>query len=250
MIVDSLWHFPIKGLTGSCRDSVHLDAGRHFPDDRIFAIGNGHARHDEAAPGRWQKKAFFLQQMRMESLAELDCSFDGTRLDIRHHGRLVVSADMDSDAGQRDIDAFFLEFAGGQTPGTPRLMRIADGSYADTPAPLITLGGTASVGRFADITGTAPDARRFRLNILLKTDTPFAEAELIGQEVRIGQATLKIVEPVGRCAAIDVDPATAIRGPHCLPIMEQRLGHTDLGIFAEVIDSGAVKVGDSIERLA
>ena len=69
MIVDSLWHFPIKGLEGACRDTVYLEAGQHFPDDRTFAIGNGHARHAESAAGAWHKKAFFLQQMtRLKSL--------------------------------------------------------------------------------------------------------------------------------------------------------------------------------------
>ena len=48
MTVESLWHFPVKGLEGACRDSVTLQAGRHFPDDRIFAVGNGHARHEQS----------------------------------------------------------------------------------------------------------------------------------------------------------------------------------------------------------
>ena len=249
MIVHSLWHFPIKGLTGACRDHVWLEAGQHFPDDRLFAIGNGHPRHDDAPDGTWQKKAFYLQQMKMEELAALDCRFRDAHIDIHHHGRLVVSADMDSPDGRRDIDAFFAGFVGDQTPGAPRLMRIAEGSYADTAAPLITLGGTASVARFAEVTDTAPDARRFRLNIMLETRTPFCELGLIGQRVRLGEAILKIVDPVGRCAAIDVDPETAIRGPHCLPVMEREFGHTDLGIFAEVVKSGLVRVADRLEQL-
>ena len=249
MIVDSLWHFPVKGLTGVCRDKVFLEAGRHFPDDRIFAIGNGHPKHDRAAPGNWQKKALFLQQMTSEALAELDCRFDGTRLDIHHQGKLALSADMDSADGRHEIDAFFADCVGDQTPGAPHLMLIAEGSYADTRASLITLGGTASVERFAEITGTSPDARRFRLNIMLETETPFAEAALIGCQVRLGAAVLQVVAPVGRCAAIDVDPETAIRGPHYLPVMEARLGHGDLGIFAEIIESGIVTVGDQLEEL-
>ena len=249
MIVDSLWHYPVKGLSGACREMVHLEAGRHFPDDRIFAIGNGHPKHAGLTPGRWQKKALFLQQMRMEKLAALDCRFEGTRLDIHHQGRLVVSADMDSTDGRREIDIFFADFAGDQTPGAPRLMRVSEGSYADTEAALITLGGTASVARFGEITGTGPDMRRFRLNIMLETDAAFAERALIGHRVKLGEAELQVVAPVGRCAAIDVDPETAIRGPHYLPVMEARLGHTDLGIFAEIVTPGAVRTGDRLEIL-
>ena len=249
MIGDSLWHFPIKGLEGACRDTVYLEAGQHFPDDRIFAIGNGHARHAESAAGAWQKKAFFLQQMNLEQLAELSCVFDGTNLQIHHRGKLAVEGDMNSPDGARDIESFFARLVGHQIPGDPRLMRIADGSYADTKDALISLGGTASVDRFASETGTRPDMRRFRLNIMLQTDIPFAESDLIGKRVRLGMAELKIVAPVGRCAAIDVDPETAVRGPHYLPVMERAFGHTDLGIFAEVVTSGAVGIGDTLAVL-
>ena len=249
MIVDSLWHYPVKGLSGACRETVYLEAGRHFPDDRVFAISNGHPKHAQLTPGRWQKKALFLQQMKLEALAALDCRFEGTRLDIHQNGREVLSADMDSAEGRRQIDGFFADFLGDRIPGAPQLMRVSEGSYADTQAALISLGGTASVARFAEITGTAPDVRRFRLNIMLETDTPYAEAALVGHRVKLGGAVLQIVAPVGRCAAIDVDPATAIRGPHCLPVMEERLGHTDLGIFAEIIAPGTVRTGDRLELL-
>jgi len=249
MIVDSLWHYPVKGLTGASLESVQLEAGMHFPDDRLYAIANGHPKHDELTPGRWQKKWLFLQQMKIEALAALDCRFDGTSLAIHHHGKVVVSADMDSAEGRRDIDSFFADFVGDQTPGAPRLMRVTEGSYADTEAALISLGGTASVARFGKITGTPPDMRRFRLNIMLATDTADAEAALIGHRVRLGGTILKVVAPVGRCAAIDVDPETALRGPHCLPLMEKEFGHTDLGIFAEVVESGQVSLGDRLERL-
>ena len=250
MKIESLWHFPIKGLEGACRDQVHLETGRHFPDDRIFAIGNGHARHDETPAGSWHKKAFFLQQMQFEQLAELRCAFDGTRLDILHRGRLAVSADMGSDDGIKTIDSFFAGLVGYQIPGIPHLMRIVDGSYADTKDALISLGGTASVDAFAAATDTRPNQHRFRLNIMLDTDTAFAENDLLGKRVRLGGAELQIVAPVGRCAAIDVDPETAVRGPHYLPVMEQAFGHTDLGVFAEIISGGPVSVGDQLTIIA
>jgi len=246
MTVESLWHFPVKGLEGACRDSVTLQAGRHFPDDRIFAVGNGHARHEQSPPGIWHKKAFFLQQMQFEQLAELNCAYDGTKLSIHHRGRCVVSGDMDSDDDVAKIDAFFASLVGHQIPGAPHLMRVTDGSYADTKDALISLGGTASVASFGTATGTRPDQRRFRLNIMLNTETPFAENALVGKRVRLGDAELRIVAPVGRCAAIDVDPETAVRGPHYLPVMEQAFGHTDLGIFAEILTGGQVNTGDNL----
>ena len=148
------------------------------------------------------------------------------------------------------MNDFFAARFGDRLGGTPRLARAEDGAFTDTRAPWISLGGTASVARFGEATGTPPDARRFRLNIMLETDTPFEEAALIGSHVRLGEAELKVVAPVGRCAAIDVDPATAIRGPHYLPLMKREFGHTDLGIFAEVTKSGLVRTGDRLTKLS
>jgi hypothetical protein len=65
----------------------------------------------------------------------------------------------------------------------------------------------------------------------------------------IGAAQLRIVAPVGRCAAIDVDPATAKRGKGTLSIMREKFGHTDLGVFAEIISPGTIRTDDSITVL-
>jgi MOSC domain-containing protein YiiM len=54
---------------------------------------------------------------------------------------------------------------------------------------------------------------------------------------------------VGRCAAIDVDPATAKRGKDTLSIMREKFGHTDLGVFAEIISPGTIRTDDSITVL-
>ncbi|MDA9639726.1 MOSC domain-containing protein [SAR116 cluster bacterium] len=249
MIVDELWHFPVKGLGGTTLTSAHLQAGAHFPGDRLFAIANGHARHDQVPAGTWHKKAFFLQLMRFEQLAELECSFDGTEITIHHRGKKVAKANLDSPEGGEQINDFLAGLLGDQIPGAPQVMRISEGAYTDTKAPLISLGGTASVTRFAEMSGTAPDVRRFRLNIMLKTEQPFQEAALIGKTIRLGKAEMHVTASVGRCAAIDVDPATAIRGPHYLPQMEASFGHTDLGIFAEVTRSGEVAPDDRLEIL-
>ena len=250
MIISQLWHYPVKGLAGGTRDQVRLEAGQHFPGDRRYAITNGHPREDEALAGQWVKKSLFLQMMKYEELAGFDCAFAGSRMTMSHDGTQLLDVDLDANDGIAAVNDFFARRFSDRLGGTPRLARVEDGAFTDTKAPWISLGGTASVARFGEATGTPPDARRFRLNIMLETDTPFEEAALIGSHVRLGEAELKVVAPVGRCAAIDVDPATAIRGPHYLPLMEREFGHTDLGIFAEVTKSGLVRTGDRLTKLS
>ena len=250
MRITEIWQYPVKGLGGATIEHAMLAAGHVIPGDREFAITNGHPKHDQLPAGTWMKKAFFLQLMKFDVLAELYCTYDGAVMTIYRRGDKVVSADPCNPTGAAEIDAFFETLMSADLDGMPRITRIANGAYTDTNAPWISLGGTASVDRFAEITETTPDTRRFRLNIMLDTTDPFEEAGLLGHRVRLGGAVLQIVEHVGRCAAIDVNPATAKRGSHYLPVMQQGFGHTNLGIFAEVVEGGRISTGDRIEILS
>ena len=249
MIVSELWQYPVKGLAGITLDSVQLEAGKHFPGDRRFAVTNGHPKQDEALAGRWVKKSFFLQMMKFEELAAFDCDMAGEVITLSKGGEEILTADLATEAGIRLVNDFFAARFADQLGGRPQLTRVTEGAFTDTKAPWISLGGTASVDQFGSATRTTPDARRFRLNIMLETDTPFEEASLVGTEVRLGEAVLRVEAPVGRCAAIDVDPATAIRGPHYLPLMQREFGHTDLGIFARVTQGGTIGLGDELSVL-
>ena len=247
MIVSQLWQYPVKGLAGMTINSIRLVAGKHFPGDRRFAVTNGHQKQDEALAGRWVKKAFFLQMMNFEELAAFDCIMAGEVLTLSKNGEEILTADLSTEPGIRLVNEFFAARFADRLAACHNLPA-SQGAFTDTKAPWISLGGTASVDRFGAATGTAPDARRFRLNIMLETDTPFEEASLVGTEVKLGEAVLR-VGARGRCAAIDVDPATAVRGPHYLPLMQREFGHTDLGIFAEVTEGGLVRPGDRLTRL-
>ena len=249
MIIDELWQFPVKGLGGVRLDSADLVAGQPFPGDRQFAITTGHPRLADIPDGDWQKKAAFLQLMTHERLAALDYHFDGAVMRISDDGQEQLAADMDSVEGAAAITGFFADLLGDSLAGSPRLMRINGGAYTDQKAPWISLGGTASVVHVAQTMGHQPDARRYRLNVMLETRSPFEEADLIGHRIALGDTVLHVVEPVGRCAAIDVDPETGARGPHLLPSMQTSFGHTDLGIFAEIIEGGTVRPGDRLTRL-
>ena len=249
MIVSQLWQYPVKGLAGMTLDSIRLEAGKHFPGDRRFAVTNGHPKQDEALAGRWVKKSFFLQMMKFEELAAFDCDMAGEVMTLSKDGEEILAADLATEPGIRLVNEFFAARFADRLGGLPQLARVTDGAFTDTKGAMDqprrhSLGGPVWRGH-----RHPPDARRFRLNIMLETDTPFEEASLIGTEVRLGEAVLRVEAPVGRCAAIDVDPETAVRGPHYLPLMQREFGHTDLGIFAEVTEGGLVRPGDRLTRL-
>ena len=59
-----------------------------------------------------------------------------------------------------------------------------------------------------------------------------------------GTAVIKIVDHVGRCAAINVDPEDGCRGDDNLLLMNKSFGHTQLGVFGRVIKRGILCRGD------
>ncbi len=44
--IASLYRYPVKGLSPEALDSADLEAGGHFPGDRLFAIENGPSGFD------------------------------------------------------------------------------------------------------------------------------------------------------------------------------------------------------------
>jgi uncharacterized protein YcbX len=57
---------------------------------------------------------------------------------------------------------------------------------------------------------------------------------------------LKVVKRITRCAAINVDPETAVRDLDIPPTLMRRLGHNECGIYAEVTAGGTIGVADAV----
>ena len=253
MLIESLWRYPVKGMSGEQIDETALLPGQPIAGDRRYAISIGGDKVAKSPAGTWFKKAHFLQLMSHEALAALSCVVQGDHMQISKDGIQHLQADLADAKDVAAVEGFFSSYMNAHMPGRlrgmPKVVRLDSQAFTDTNAPWITLGGSASVEAYAAATGTAPDARRFRLNMMIKTDIPFHEASLIGQDIMVGTAHLRIVAPVGRCAAIDVDPATANRGQDTLSIMHNVFGHTDLGVFAEILSAGTARTGDNITVL-
>ena len=50
-----------------------------------------------------------------------------------------------------------------------------------------------------------------------------------------------------RCAATNVDPDTGIRDLEVPQALTRHLGHSDCGIYAEIVKGGEIAQGDNIE---
>jgi len=64
--------------------------------------------------------------------------------------------------------------------------------------------------------------------------------------IAIGKARLRVVAPITRCAATEVNPATGVRDHDTLGGLKRAFGHTILGIYCEVVEGGNIDEGDML----
>jgi uncharacterized protein YcbX len=69
---------------------------------------------------------------------------------------------------------------------------------------------------------------------------------MIGLDIRIGTAHLRVEEPIGRCRATGANPDTGAQDADTMGALEAGYGHTDFGVFARVIGSGQIAVGNEV----
>ena len=248
--VSSIMTYPIKGLSGQAHETVTLAKGGLLNGDREFALSSGTTQSAQAHSDSWLKKAHFLQTMTTEALAGLDLAYDKQTgrmiLRDRLHDALLFDGDVTKEAGSAALCHAIASFLG-RGDDIPRLFRLGNGAgMTDTKIPYLAFGNHASIDDFAAKAKIDNDASRYRLNVMMTGDAPFAENDLIGKDVQIGTAILRFVEPVGRCAAIEVDPKTAQRCKGLVQDLHNAYGAADMGVFATVITQGTFGLGDKL----
>ena len=76
MRIEKIYRYPVKGLSAEALEAVALTPGEMLPHDRRFALAQGDAPFDVAAP-RWLSKRNFGCLMANERLALLHTALDG-----------------------------------------------------------------------------------------------------------------------------------------------------------------------------
>ena len=245
--IASLYRYPVKGLSPEPLPRVALGVGQTLPADRRYAIENGPSGFDPAAPA-WMPKSYFLMLMRNERLAGLRSHFeDNTHLlTIRENGRVVARGDLETAEGRAAIEAFFATNFAGELKGPPKVISGGGHSFSDVAKKVVSIINLGSAAAIEAIVGLPVHPLRFRANLYVSGWPAWHEFELLGQTLAIGDARLKVVKRITRCAAINVDPESAARDLDIPPTLMRRLGHTECGIYAEVVAGGTIGVGDAI----
>jgi hypothetical protein len=245
--LDSIYRYPVKGLSPEGMDRVSLRAGRTLPDDRRYAIENGPSGFDTAEP-QSLPKIKFLMLMRNERLASLHTRYDATChvLTIHHHGCELVRGDLETEAGRAAIEDFFATTFAKELRGPPRLLSAAGHSFSDVARKVVSIINLASVAELDRLVGRDVNPLRFRANLYVSGWPAWHEFALVGSTLAIGHARLKVVKRIVRCAAVNVDPVTAVRDLELPHAMMRNYGHDDCGVYADVIADGDIAVGDTV----
>ena len=121
-------------------------------------------------------------------------------------------------------------------------------SFSDLARKVVSIINLASVATVEDMVGAPVNPLRFRGNLYVSNWPAWCELDLIGKELGVGRrARLKVVKRITRCAATNVDPDTGLRDLEVPQALTRHLGHSDCGIYAEVVKGGEIAQGDNIE---
>lgn len=244
--ITAITRYPVKGLTGERLTDVSLAEGATLPFDRAYAIENGPGPFDPERPAHLPK-LHFLMLMRNEQLAALSARFDDVthNLSLTSGGGTRAEGYLTSEAGRTAIEDFLQGYLPEQAQrGRPRIVSAAGHSFSDVAAKCLHIINLESVRALETMMGVPIDPRRFRANVWIDGLAPWSELDMVGGTLEAESGTrLAIFKRTERCAATNVDPATATRDLKLPSYLSRTLEHTDFGVYARVEQGGKIAEG-------
>lgn len=250
MRVEFLYRYPVKGLTAEAIDAAEVETGGAIPWDRAFALAQGDAGFDPAAP-RWLQKTNFMCQARNARIAALFSVFDPRTgaLTLRTPDGNTMVENALTEPGRAAIGAFLTAYLGDEARAAPAFHHVPGHVFGDQRGKVVSLINLASLRDYEAKIGARRHRRRFRANVWFSGAPPWREREWIGQTLQVGGAVVRIIKPITRCPATQVNPETAERDVDPVQELRELYGHIELGVHAEVCAGGRFAVGDAIEVL-
>ncbi|WP_297768003.1 MOSC domain-containing protein [uncultured Roseovarius sp.] len=244
--VSALWRHPIKGHGREALTRAILTKGEAMPWDRRWAVAHERARLTE---GEWAPSANFSIGSKVAALMAINATVNEAQrtLTLTHPERPDLTFDPDTE------QQAFLDWVRPLMPvnraQSVRLYRLDGRGLTDTDYPSVSLLNLASNADLASRMDAEISPLRWRCNIHLEGLAPWSEFDLIDKTVRIGDAELRIREPIKRCMATTANPETGARDLDTLGALNANWNHQDFGIYAEVTKTGTISAGDRIEVL-
>ena len=116
--------------------------------------------------------------------------------------------------------------------------------WDDSPVSILARASAAAVA--APGADGAAGTRRFRMLVEVDGVEAHGEDTWIGRDVAIGTAVVRVSHALARCVVIQHDPATGAEDWPGLAALMTTRGRTVLGVVADVVRPGTVRVGDLV----
>lgn len=239
-----IWRHPIKSIGRERLEQITLEAGNWLRGDRLWAVTHDRSEIDE---GAWAPCRNFLRTTHGPALMAVTATFDegdgALTLDHPEAGQLVLTPD---DPGEipRLLD-WLSRIWPADLPAPTGIYSYGGGSLTDSSQPHISIFNHASHRAVEERVGKALSIHRWRGNVWIDGLGPWQEFEWIGKEISIGDTVLAVEERIGRCRATMANPETGRRDADPLAALDT-WGHRDFGVYARVIRSGEIHVGDPV----
>jgi uncharacterized protein len=255
MKIDSLYRYPVKGLSPEALPSADVESGRGFAFDRLYAITDGSFVFDEANPIP-MPKTHFLMLARFERLALLKTKFDPDT----HHLEVVTSDSLYTfplreAEGRNALAVFLTQFLAEPLRGEAEVVQAEGHQFTDigvhSPALMrsISLINLATLRDLSDHVTRHLDPRRFRANVYFDDAAPWTELDWVGKTLKSSNVLLRVVRRTSRCPATSVDLERGVRDLNVPRSILGYRGHGDCGIYAEVLTPGHLQPGANMSLL-
>lgn len=245
MNVTALWRHPIKSHGRESLTRVSLTEGRAMPYDRLWAIAHNAAKADGTGWAACQNFNRGAQSPRLMAItATLDEATETLTLNHPDQPDLTVRP---ADEPDRLLD-WVRPLADPERAQPNKVFRLDHRAFTDTPFASVSLCNTASHAAVEGLAQLLLQQQRWRGNIWFEGATAWQEFGWLGRDLRLGTAVLRVEERITRCKATTANTDTGVRDVDTLKALNT-LGHQDFGIYATVIQSGDVALGDQLELI-
>lgn len=245
--------FPIKGLSPEPIDDIELLPSAGIPMDRMYGFARHGSGFDPDKPTPLPKDKFVVL-LTQEALANLKTSFDPESGALHCSGPDgPVCFNLNTDDGRRAAEMWLSDYLSLPDKEPPSFVHAAPHRFTDvsvvSPQMMnsVSLLNRESVRDLESRIDAEIDPARFRANIELEGLPPWWELENVGKTLQIGDVKLRLIKRTQRCAATEVNPATGKRDLKLPYLLRRSLGHMDMGVYAEVVTGGVLRVGMAIK---
>jgi uncharacterized protein YcbX len=233
--IEEIWRYPVSSLGGEQLQWVKL-AEHGIVGDRDWCVADA-ISGQPAAPEkeeRW-RPALFLRSRLQQELPEIGFP-DDTWLGVGDGG---LDTKLSEHFGFAVATRPFSHTATIMPGDRPT----ASNRYLPSPIHLLT---TSSLAHLSTLVGTTDiDSRRFRPTIVLRSvvEEGFVEKSWLNDELRLGDATIRIFEETKRCGMTLIAQPGLSENPDILRSI-LRQNRRNFGVYATILEHGQISIGD------